>query len=341
MAPPIQLFNTTSIYGKRRSGKSVFVKWYLQFFKHEIPWYWVFTLTQLNSFYAGFIPDKFVIPDFNAAAMDMVMERQTRARKLAERNPDFNPRACVIWDDYNGADVTYNRALANYYYTGRHYFTMNIFCAQHITLTPPAIRSNTDLAVLFNTDYADSIEHYNRDWAGKLDKHQFATLFAMATCQKNHFLAIDNDPTIPIEDKFYTGKAEMLDEGPDWILGCKEAWRDNQKQLYAIQTGVYAHLAALAHKLSEHKPSKLTKTNPLMLNSVEGKECDVSDRGGGDEDRDTVEAGEERAFNTGLQRNVNEAMGRVGGGRREYRNNPNNVGTRHLPRIAPIGGGKR
>src|SRR6185437_1352320 len=84
LSPDISLFSTVSIYGKRKSGKSVFIKWFLQSYKEWFPWYWVFTLTQLNSFYESFIAAKFVIPEFDAEMMERVMERQTLARKLAE-----------------------------------------------------------------------------------------------------------------------------------------------------------------------------------------------------------------------------------------------------------------
>lgn len=252
--PDISLFSTTTVYGKRKSGKSVFIKWYSQFYKYEIPWYWVFTLTRINSFYESWIPEKFIIPNFSADALEQIMARQTLARKLAESNPNINPRACIIWDDYNGRDIRYNDTLASYYYTGRHFMTFNIFAAQHITLTPPSIRSNTDLVILFNTDYADSLEHYWRDFAGKLPKEVFYRLFAQATSQKNHFLAINNDPKVPLSEKFFEGCAELLDEGPEWIVGCREMWFTNEEQLERIHGGHYNRIFEFAHMLSEHNP---------------------------------------------------------------------------------------
>lgn len=252
--PDIGVFTTVTVYGKRKSGKSVFIKWFLQFYKHEIPWYWVFTLTQLNSFYESWIAEKFIIPSFNPEALTRIMQRQAKAREMSEHKPGLNPRACVIWDDYNGKDIKYNDTLANYYYTGRHFFTLNIFAAQHITLTPPPIRTNTDLVVLFNTDYADSLEHYWRDFAGKLPKEIFYQLFAEATSEPNCFLAVNNDPKIPLSEKFFKGKAELLDEGPNWIVGCEEMWKENIKQLNDIYSGEYIRKFELAHQLAKHDP---------------------------------------------------------------------------------------
>lgn len=127
-APDISFFSTVSVYGKRKSGKSVFIKWFLQAFKEYIPWFWVFTLTQLNSFYASFVAAKFIIPEFDAEMMEKIMARQEVARDkweeetLRHERTITNPRACVIWDDYNGNDVRYNNSLARYYYTGRVFF---------------------------------------------------------------------------------------------------------------------------------------------------------------------------------------------------------------------------
>jgi hypothetical protein len=255
--PQISLFSTVSIYGKRKSGKSVFIKWFLQFYKTYYPWYWVFTLTQLNSFYESFVAENFIIPEFDAEMMEAVMERQKVARRMAEEQLQqkmkevTNPRAVVIWDDYNGSDIRYNNTLARYYYTGRHYQTLNLFGAQHITLTPPAIRSNTDLVIMFNTDYADSLEHYWRDFAGKMPKEMFWQLFSEATSEPHSFLAINNDPNVEYEHKFYKGMAEVLDEGPQWIVGCPEMWEKNIEQLKDIFAGKYIERAKISGMMAQ------------------------------------------------------------------------------------------
>lgn len=63
--PETKAFYTVTVYGKRRSGKSVFMKWFLQFYKHLYPWAWCFTLTKMNSWYASFMPKKFILEDFS------------------------------------------------------------------------------------------------------------------------------------------------------------------------------------------------------------------------------------------------------------------------------------
>lgn len=123
--PEIPLNSTFTVYGKRRSGKSVFLRWYVHHALREwIPWYWCFTHTKHNMFFEGFMPAKFVIPEFSADILELIMERQKQAidhfLKQEPNDPNcLNPRACIFWDDYNGKDITFNDALKDYYYTGR------------------------------------------------------------------------------------------------------------------------------------------------------------------------------------------------------------------------------
>lgn len=239
--PKISVFSTVSIYGKRKTGKSVWIKWFLQAFKHMIPWFWTFTKTKFNSFWESFMPGKFIIGNFSADVLQEIMDRQVTAIDAAmEVPPDqsINFLAGINWDDYMGNEIRFNRKLEEFYFTGRHYGTLNCYAAQHITMTPPAIRSNTDMAVLFATDYKDSLEHYYKDFAGRLESFKvFKRLFEVATCKPHHFLCVVNDPNVPYEEKFFVGKAEFLKAKKKYILGCEEYWADSSKQLESIASG--------------------------------------------------------------------------------------------------------
>ena len=124
--PDLKLFITFSIYGKRKAGKSVFVRWLLSFYRSYLPWIWTFTKTKQNCFYECFLPSKFIIGAFNAGMLRNIMNSQVKALSVHLEHPDFNPRIGVIWDDYNGHDITYNETLRDYYYTGRHFLSQVI-----------------------------------------------------------------------------------------------------------------------------------------------------------------------------------------------------------------------
>jgi hypothetical protein len=256
------VFSTVSIYGKRKTGKSVFIKWFLQAFKHIVPWFWTFTKTKFNSFWESFMPSKFIIGEFSADVLQQIMDRQQEAIDDAlsvPPNEAINPVAGINWDDYMGNEIRFNQKLSEFYFTGRHYGTLNCYAAQHITMTPPSIRSNTDMAVLFSTDYKDSLEHYYKDFAGRLENMKvFKRLFHVATCKPHHFLCIVNDPNVPYEEKFFVGQAELLKADTKYILGCAEYWSESLKQLASIADGSMKTKMARMKSLSEWKtPRKM------------------------------------------------------------------------------------
>jgi hypothetical protein len=86
-----------------------------------------------------------------------------------------------------GDDIKFNAKLYEYYCLGRHYGTLNFYCAQHRAITPPGssslffllsnlnlsfpvIRQNTDLVILFNSDAHQHLEGLAEDFAGKYPK---------------------------------------------------------------------------------------------------------------------------------------------------------------------------
>lgn len=263
--PKIDLDSTITVYGKRRTGKSVFGKWCLQVFRKEIPWWWTFTLTKFNSWYATFMPNKFIMGEFSADILGQIMKRQKKAVKLylkqvLEGNPDpINPRAGVIWDDYMGNDVRFNKMLHRYYYTGRHFSTFNLFMTQYVKETPPPIRTNTDVAVLFNTDHYSSLECYSHDFAGRMDKREFIDLFLRVAGEPHSFFVVQNDPNLPYDKKFFRGKAEVLEADINYILGSAEYWMGSDKQLNEILSGKMKTRLEEKSKLSEHKEHTYVK----------------------------------------------------------------------------------
>lgn len=128
-----------------------------------------------------------------------------------------------------------------FFYLFRHYQTFNVFNAQYVKLTPPAIRTNTDYAIIFNTDSKANIETFHEDFAGKMDKNAFINLVRKTTEEVPHgFLCIDNDPNVPYTKKFYAGVAEELPVDLEHIVGCRESWAEDLKQLEDIGSGKMA-----------------------------------------------------------------------------------------------------
>lgn len=117
----------------------------------------------------------------------------------------------------------------------------NVFNAQYPKLTPPAIRTNTDYAVLFNTDSTDNLKTFHENFAGKMDYYAFVNLFREKVEKVKHgFMVIDNDPKVSYDKKFFFGVAEEMPFDLDHIIGCEEMWKDSEKQLHQIADGKLA-----------------------------------------------------------------------------------------------------
>jgi len=263
--PEISLNGTVSVYGRRRSGKSEFVKWLIDgSVKPHVPWWWTFSKTKHNSFWSSVMPDRYIIGDFDADKLEQIKERQIKALDEYTSGKIKNPHAGIIFDDYNGNDITYNKALYDFYYTGRHFAVPTFFNAQYLKLTPPAIRSNTELAVVFNTDYKDSIDDYRKDFAGKLPKDEWLKMFR-EKCEKvkHGFLAIVADA--PYEKKFFYGKADILPIHEKHIFGSREFWKGSEKQLQSIRDGSmqrkYDLLAKLGSPQEEEEEEDASEIN--------------------------------------------------------------------------------
>lgn len=145
-APKQSLLSTMAIYGRRGSGKSVFVKWFCQYIKGEFPYIYVFTKTKINGFYASFIPEKFIMDHLSDEKLRKILKRQEVALEKFHKSagesggdPYINPRVLVIIDDEN-ENIRFNKTLDRFYFHGRHLGIMIIFCAQHWSITPPAVR---------------------------------------------------------------------------------------------------------------------------------------------------------------------------------------------------------
>lgn len=155
----------------------------------------------------------------------------------------------------------------------RHYQTFNVFNAQYPKLTPPAVRSNTDYAILFNTDYLPNMEEYWQDFAGKMDRHAFYAVMREFTERVPHgFLCIDNDPNIPYDQKFYYGLAEELPFDIDHIFGCEEMWKESYQQLVKIANGTMQEQIDRIAKISKPDGIYIPPENNGELGSMDDRE---------------------------------------------------------------------
>lgn len=232
--PPIKPNQTWSIYGKRGTGKTIFCEWFLDHVRDLYPWGWVFTKTQNNKFWEQHIPKSKILGPYNAYNLNAIISRQKEMEALYLKYGKFNPCAFVIWDDALGDEIKYDNDLHTYYFNSRHFQTLNIMTAQHVTGTPPAIRQNTDFGVIFKNENLPAIKHLTEDFSSADTWHSFSQTMNKYTMDRN-FLVVNNDPNVDKQHKLYTGKAEIIEE--PFVMGCEQYWRDSYPQYQKIISG--------------------------------------------------------------------------------------------------------
>lgn len=227
---------TISIYGKRKTGKSIFTKWYMYHHRDVYPWGWVFTKTRNNKFWENMVPKDKILGEYNPYNLQKITARQKEMMSMYIKGMNVNPLAFVIWDDALGNEIKYDDYLSTYYFNSRHFGTLNMMTAQHVTGTPPCIRQNTDMGIIFKNYNKQALDHLTDDFSHTKDKDYFQNLLHRYTEDQN-FLAIDNDPNTKDEDYLYHGKADIIDE--PFPLGCGVYWRTQPEQLNEIMEGKY------------------------------------------------------------------------------------------------------
>ena len=256
--PEIKVNSTVTIFGRRGTGKSFWVRWFMYHYKSIIPWVYCFTKTKFNNFYANHMPEKFIIQGYQKDKLKKIWDNQKNAMGLYAEGKELNPVIAVIWDDCMDDKIKYDDTLREYYYESRHVGSMNIMCCQWVTNVGPGVRANTDYIVILKCEFARQLEELWKDYAPRTNKEQFYQMVDRYT-KDDGFLFVVNDPRAPENNVWYYGKAEEVPrEGWDAVWGSKEFWKDSERQLKLVLDG---SLARKQDRLAEiAKLHKILKT---------------------------------------------------------------------------------
>lgn len=209
------------VVGRRGSGKSVIIKDILYSKRNVLPFGLVMSGTEAgNGYFGKFVPEVFVYDDFNADALDKLLERQKRASKKGNMK-----RVFVVLDDlaYDNS-IMKKPTLRFIFMNGRHLNIFLIFSSQYVAdLGPPAIRANIDvLFVCREAIQANRWRLYNM-FFGCFDSFEDFNKVLNACTEDYGVLVLDNTKlTSKIEDCVFWWKAKMRD---DFRMGARCFWR--------------------------------------------------------------------------------------------------------------------
>ncbi|AGE56423.1 hypothetical protein PBCVNEJV1_765L [Paramecium bursaria Chlorella virus NE-JV-1] len=214
------------VVGRRGSGKSVIIKDLLYYKRNVLPIGLIFSGTEAgNGYFSQFVPEIFVFEDFNADALQKLVDRQKRAAKKGNLG-----RVFVVLDDLAFDSSIMKKPIMRFIFmNGRHLNIFLIFSSQYVSdLGPPAIRANIDvLFVCREAIQANRWRLYNMFFGCFETFEDFNKV--LNACTENYgVLVLDNtklsnDPSSCV----FHFKAKMRD---DFRMGSRSFWKFSKER---------------------------------------------------------------------------------------------------------------
>lgn len=229
---------TVCMIGRRRSGKTTFVRAMCYNMRHLFPEIVVFTKSTADCEYLKFLPKYCVIeglrtPQAIAKCKALIKRQKERLLDLRSGKITENIGLLIIIDDCASDGMRYFPELDEIFYEGRHLMIAIFVSFQYVKVIPPGIRDNTDLVVLWPTGSRTTLDAVHESWGGTLPNSKaMIELFHDATQFKHqplmiHVADLFNDFNT---ERVFTGLLDMDEiddtEGNPWVMGSLSMWRD-------------------------------------------------------------------------------------------------------------------
>jgi hypothetical protein len=212
-----------ALEGKRRTGKTTFAKWLLQYYQNRFQLVWVMTRTRSSGFWQKMVGSDFTFSDYNPAAISRIVKRNDAIiEKYGTDSPLTKLKAStlIILDDVISAKIHDDPMFTLMACEGRHHKLSIILMTQDPKAIGPKVRDNADVAVVFNQKTFRNKESCWHDFMNDVDK---LTAFALlGQYAAGHCAVVCNQTNLTgeIRRNFYktTGDKTKLDD-PEYILG--------------------------------------------------------------------------------------------------------------------------
>jgi len=138
--------------GKRRTGKSTFAKWFLQYHADDFSLVWCMTNTASKYYWQEFVGEAFT---FRGWRPDAVAKLVRRNDLIIEAYGDKNPKtqelagSLLILDDVVSSKIHDDPMFKLLATEGRHHRISIILMIQDPKAINPVVRDNCDIAVIF------------------------------------------------------------------------------------------------------------------------------------------------------------------------------------------------
>lgn len=247
---------TIVLFGKRRSGKTVFIKSLCgNYLRPYFPRVYVFTKSYYSGEYDEFVPRAHIIPGLldskNSAegvsgidVLRQIITVQKKYKRLkSEGKYNGNMNVLLIFDDVLSDGLKYKNLIDEMFFEGRHLDCCVIITTQDFKGVNPACTGNTDMAVTFRCRSERDKEAVRTKFCDYFkDDQEYEGLTDQALRRKWHCVAyLQDQPHVDPEFTVFCGRPTPP---LPFVMGAKAWWRENEAQLVAI-TNKYPELKYL------------------------------------------------------------------------------------------------
>lgn len=234
---------TVIFTGRRRSGKTKLIKALCRHQRVFYPEVVVFTRTKASCEYSRFIPHSRVIQGFDTELLLEIMSIQREKKKAQSRGelPDTNYNLLVILDDCLAERLQWSTELNAVFFEGRHNNVTLFVSIQDVKGCAPAATGNADYVFLYPMGDERTFEAVRDKYMSFVDKHEQRDIMNHEDISKKfHVLGVDvAHKSNPRDYKLSIGSVDAEKEKEDFVMGTREMWKDDFKQLDELG---YSHL---------------------------------------------------------------------------------------------------
>ena len=207
--------------GKRKSGKSYCLRDLLHA-NMDIPAGIVISPTEApNPFFADFLPEYSIMPEFNRNIIKKVLDRQKQIIAISKERDNVDPRAFIVLDDCLADNAwTKTSEIRALFMNGRHYRIFFILTMQYPLGIPPNLRTNIDYSIIFKDPNVNNRKRIYENFAGL-----FKTFEIFCECMdaldKHECIIVDNNGDGNWQDNVYWYKAKNHE---NFKVGDRQFW---------------------------------------------------------------------------------------------------------------------
>ena len=209
--------------GKRRTGKSTFAKWLLQFYRDKFSLAWCMTRTKSSGYWQEFVGEAFTFDNWYPLAILKLLDRNDKIIKEYGEDSDEAKKlgsVLLILDDVISAKIFNDPVFIKLAVEGRHHLISVILATQDPKAISPKIRDNADVAVVFNQKTFRNKESIWMDFMNDVPKDVGFSIISKFCVEHHGLVCIQTNLNSDIQKNYMktTGDKTKL-TFPDYILG--------------------------------------------------------------------------------------------------------------------------